>query len=455
MHVDPTLRQPPTSTQAVSEAARHIAALDQELNAFTHLRIEAAFEEAAQIDADADARGRDYPLRGLTVGVKDNIDVAGTATTHGAARPFHRHAHLDAPAVARLRSAGAVVVGKTNLHEFAWGGTSESEFFGATRNPWDTRRNAHGSSGGSAVAVAAGMVPVSLGTDTGGSIRNPAAVTGITGHRPSLGAIPLVGVGPVAPTMDTVGPMARDVATVRRIFQVMCERPAAASGAAAARKDRETPFRILVDADLTASGIEPGVRTAYLHALSTLADLGVEVIDTDLSNLNGHCEAWLLTQVMESGYLHRDALAAFPDDYSQEVRVQMLAGMALDGRDYFHVQQFREQLRGHVREHLRSTGADAIVTPTSARIAQPLGADPLSIAYGRFETGRTWANYTSLPSALAYPALSLPCGFSDGLPVGMQLIGPPGSDLELFDLGERIQEATAWHLAVPAVAPGS
>lgn len=424
---------------------RSLGQIDQ-LNARhrAFISVDAAAARAAATEADRRrAAGDRAPLLGIPVAVKDNIDVAGSPTTMGARQIFHRHPRRDADAIAAIRRAGMIPIGKTNLHEFAWGATTENATFGAATNPWDLARGAHGSSGGSAVAVAAGMVSAALGSDTGGSIRNPAAVVGITGLRPSFGLVALGGVFPVGPTMDTVGPMARTAEDCAVLLGALID----ADPLTPLDEPPSRGFRLGIDRRWFTQDVSPGVSDALERALDVVSESGVRLVDLDLSNLDGHYEAWLISQSVEAAAVHRSGMREHPAEYSADVRWQLAVGERLPAEHYTAAQEVRKLLRSRFRNHLSTV--DALVTPGASRVAAVLGADPLDLARARFAPERASAVFTSLASALAAPALAVPAGFSEGMPVGLQFVGAPGSDRLLLAIGCMLQRASEWHLQVP------
>ncbi|WP_433497981.1 amidase [Sphaerimonospora sp. CA-214678] len=430
-----------SAVELMDDALDRVAHLDPQVGAFISIDGENARRAAQKADIQRATGNAVPPLHGIPIAIKDNMDVAGRTTTMGAHRAFHHLATEDAVAVASLRRAGAIVLGKTNLHEFAWGATTENEVFGITRNPWDPTRNAHGSSGGSAVAVSAGMVPLAIGTDTGGSIRNPAAVTGITGLRPTHGLIDLSGTFPVAWTMDTVGPLARTAEDCDLALTIMARDPVPAP------TPRPGGWRIGYDPRLCAAGVEADVRRRCEQALDDMSAQGITVVEMDLGDLNGHYEAWLITQTVESAVVHREWMQLHASKYSTDVWAQLRAGACARADDYLVAQQHRHVLRHRALAHL--AGVDALAMPSAARTAAPVGRDSSDLARTRFALTRDPAVFTSLASSLGFPAVSLPCGFVDGLPIGLQLVGAPFTDRILLGIGMHYQQVTSWHNATP------
>jgi aspartyl-tRNA(Asn)/glutamyl-tRNA(Gln) amidotransferase subunit A len=441
------------ATELTRSFLQRIAETDCDINAFITVTRAEALDAASAADemiARGDSPG---PLHGIPVGVKDNIDVEAVRTTVGSAF-LDGIAARDATVVQRLKQAGAIIVGKTNLHEFAWGGTTENEHFGATHNPWDASRNAHGSSGGSAAAVAAGHCLAALGTDTGGSIRNPAAVTGLTGLRPTVGRVSNAGVFPVAWSMDTVGPIARTASEVALIHAVIAGYDPA--DPATSRRSVRHPStadgirgrRIGIVREFALRHIDDGVRDAIERALVVFADAGAEIVDIDMPDVADYYASWLIVQTAEAASVHRHMLAAHRDEYGVDVRGLLHAGQLIPAADYILAQRYRNHLRRRFLALFETL--DVFVSPTCATIAAPIGVDPRRAALARTAMHRERAVYTGLASALAMPALSVPCGMSEGMPVGLQIMGAPYDEAGVLEIGIGYQAATDWHCRLAA-----
>lgn len=434
---------------------KRIECTESNINAFITVTPEEALGAARAAD-DVAARGVFLgPLHGIPVGIKDNINTAGIRTTCGAAFLEGNVPGSDATVVKRLKRAGAIIIGKTNMHEFAWGRTTENEHFGATRNPWDPNRNAHGSSGGSAAAVAAGQCLLAIGTDTGGSVRNPAAVTGLTGMRPTVGRISNAGVFPLAWSMDTVGPISRTVKDAAIAYTVIAGHDPA-DPATTRRLVPLTPpgcdlrgKRIGIIRDFALGNVDNGVRAAMEHALSDLEDAGVSIVDVNMPDIAEYYDAWLIVHTAEPSAVHRQLLTAHRDEYGVDVRGMLHAGQSIPAGDYILAQRYRQ----HLRQRFLSIFADldAMVMPTCATIATRVGEDPREIARRRVTPDDGPTFYAGLASTLAMPALSVQCGMSDGMPVGMQIMGKPYDEETILAIGMAYQEITHWHQAVAPV----
>ena len=424
--------------EVLDRAARH-----RDLNAFVAMDADAL--RAAALASDNRRRaGRAGVLDGPALAVKDNIDTADLPTT-GGTRALTGPAAADAPPLARLRAAGALVAGKTNLHELAFGITSNNAAFGPVRNPQDRAMIAGGSSGGTAAAVAAGIVSGGLGTDTGGSVRIPAALCGVVGFRPTTGRYPQGGVVPLSPTRDTIGPIARSVADIALLDAVMAGEAQSASIAPGAIR-LGVPRRVLWD------GLEPEVAARCEAALSRLAAAGVTLVETDPPDL------W-----------EDDAAASFPIVLHETMRAlpaycaargvefaDLMAGIASpDVRGILESQQgagampdaaYRAAIEVHRPAMQRNWAAwlaedrlQGALFPTTALRARPIGADEtVSLCGAEVPTFATYIRNTDHGSVMGVPGISLPLP-GDGLPVGLELDGRAGDDRALLGVASVLE----------------
>lgn len=404
--------------------------------------------EAAGIDARL-ARGDRLPLAGAILAVKDNIDVAGLDTTAGS-RAYAYTPRADAPAVARLRTAGAIVIGKTNLDQFATGLVGTRSPFGAVRNAWDPARISGGSSSGSAVAVALGIADIALGTDTAGSGRVPAALNGIVGVKPTVGLVPTTGVVPACRTLDCVTVFARDLATARRAAEIMSGpdgvdplcRPDAPGPALDAAPVVAVPTPEHLE------GLAPGWAEAFAAVVADLAASGVTVVEIDIAPLLDAAAllyggAFVAERTAAVGAFidaHRDLIGS---DLDPTVAGIVLAGGEARAADYFRDRERLERLGLEGRRRLGD--AVALLTPTTTwhPTLDEVAADPLG---ANSRMGR----YTNFANLLDFSALAVPAGFVDGLPFGVMLTGAPFADRTLAQLAERIPHAEVDLLVVGA-----
>ena len=436
----------------VEACAAAIRRHDDRLRAFITPTIESALataREADEVAALGDVQGL---LHGTVVALKDNIEVAGVRCTAGSAFFADHVPNRDAPVTARLRRAGAILIGKTNLHEFAYGGTTQNEHYGRCRNPWDDTRLPGGSSGGSGVAVAAGMCDVALGTDTGGSIRMPASLNGICGLRPTAGAVPNRGSFPVSPPYDTIGPMARRIVDLAKAYTVMAG-PDPADPTSAGKMPPDVlgtlaesieGVRILMATPWFADAVEPEVIAAVQRAAAVLASLGAAVEEGDLPGAEAAQARLMPIIYADAAAYHRERLEREPDRFGRDVRARLRPGLELRAIDYAASLRWLEGWRVQVEELFRE-GCDLVLTPTMPCTAPPIEPDDDVIAVSSRLSRFTW-----LWPAARVPALSVPCGFdSCGLPIGMQLAGPRWSEPLLLRLGHAYQTVTDWHRRRP------
>ena len=430
------IRTGEASARDVLDAAlERIRDRDGTLNAFTTV-----LEESARTEADAAAReiaaGRYRgPLHGVPVSVKDLIDVAGVPTTAASRVPRGATPAADAAVVERLRAAGAVLVGKTNLHEFAFGTTGEDSAFGPARHPLDPGRSPGGSSSGSAVSVAAGMAWASLGTDTGGSIRIPAAAGGVVGLKPTFGEVPCDGVVPLAPSLDHVGPLARCVADARLVFHAL--RPAAPDRPTA--RDPVTR-RLGCPRPFFLDQLDAGVRESFEQTVARLRNAGWDVRDAPIRHAEDTPAVCLHLLLPEAAAAHAHGLDHHADLYSTDVRLRLELGRYVMAEDYVRARRGRAVLAKAVDAAL--AGRDALVLPALAMPAPRLGAATVEID-GRPEPLRPlMLRLTQLFNATGHPAVSIPCGPTPGgLPCSLQLVGLRGRTDHLLDVAEACEAA--------------
>lgn len=427
-----------------------IEATSAEVNAFVTVTADLALAQAQAAD-EARARGRMLgPLHGLPVAVKDNIDVADVRTTMGS-RFFEANVPVrDAEPVRRLREAGAVLLGKTALHEFAYGGTTQNPHFGACRNPWDTRRIPGGSSGGSGAALAAGLCAAALGTDTGGSVRIPAALNGITALRPTTGRISNRGVFPITWTFDTVGPMAQSVAEVAALFGVLAgydpvdplSRNVPAEDPLAGLDQGVAGIRVGLPEAFYFEEIDDDVADRVRDAAELLAALGAELVEVTLPGAEKAMEITTRIIWAEAFAIHRARLDERPELFGEDVRRRLGLGRDASAADYAELRQRAREWRRTVEDAF--TRVDLVLTPATGTVA-PLAGDAETIATTRRLTRLTYGW-----SLAAVPVLALPCGFSrEGLPVALQLAAAPWQEAALLGAGAAYQSATDWHLRRP------
>ncbi|HEX2566802.1 MAG TPA: Asp-tRNA(Asn)/Glu-tRNA(Gln) amidotransferase subunit GatA [Burkholderiales bacterium] len=455
-----------------------IGRLNGALNAFITVDEEGALAQARNADA-ARARGEGGPLTGIPIAHKDIFCTRGVRTTCGSKMLENFVSPYDAYVIERLQAAGTVSLGKCNMDEFAMGSSSETSYFGPVRNPWDTSRVPGGSSGGSAAAVAARMAPAATGTDTGGSIRQPAALSGICGIKPTYGLVSRYGMVAFASSLDQAGPMARSAADLALVLNAMAgfdardstslERPAEDY---ARRLELDLRgLRIGVPDEYFGEGIDEGVRRAVEGVLKWFESQGARLVRIGLPNAKLGVPVYYVIAPAEASsnlsrfdgvrYGHRAAQYADLFDmycrtraegFGAEVKRRILVGTYVLSHGYYdayylQAQKVRRLIAGDFKSAFER--CDVILGPAAPSTAFPIGArseDPVQMYLGDIFT---------IPASLAgLPALCVPCGFdAGGLPVGVQLMGNHFSEALLLGAAHRYQQATDWHRRVPREAP--
>jgi len=459
-----------SAREVCQQALDRIATLDSGLHAFNTVVADRAIARADMIDRERD-RMRDAPLLGVPVALKDNLCTDGVRTT-ASSRMLERYVPpYDATAVSRLENAGAIVVGKTNCDEFAMGSSNENSAFGPARNPWAADRIPGGSSGGSAVAVAAGMVPLALGSDTGGSIRQPAAMSGVVGLKPTYGRVSRYGLIAFASSLDQIGPMTRRVRDAAIGLRAIAGLdPADATSAAEPVADYEAALtgdirglRVGIPARMMASGVDPDVARLFDTAVDVLAARGAALVDVELPHARHAIATYYLVATAEAS----SNLARFDGvryglradgggeslqtmyartrgrGFGPEVKRRIMLGTYVLSAGYYDAYYLKaQQVRTLILHdyHRVFEGVDMVAMPTSPTPAFRLGeksADPLQMYLADVFT--VSANLAGLP------AISVPCGFADAqLPVGLQLTGRPFDEGTLLRAADAYERDTEW-----------
>lgn len=408
------------SVAEVVEAALEAAHADK-TNSFTHLD-EAALDRAERLDESTEPRP---PLWGTPIAVKDLIDHAGRTTTAGSA--FYRHeATATAPALARIEEAGAVVVGRTGLHEFAFGFSSENPWFGPVRNPWDPGLSPGGSSGGSAAAVAAGIVPIGLGTDTGGSVRVPAALCAVTGLKVTHGRIPLDGVFPLVPSLDTVGAIAASLDHLEAATRVMAgDAPWETTGA-------PLDFRLVVPTRwVESAAATPDVVAGFESFLQGAASVGLQVEHADLDDIS--------PSPLQAGIIGPEVAAVHRQwrqqglTYGDDVAERIDAALAVDDEFAGEARAWRSRLTSAMVQ--ATAGAAVLVTPAVAAMEKRIGED--MIGEHHYRTLLSW--FSAPVNTTGLPALTLPVA-GPGRQPSIQLIGARMAEPDLLALARLLEE---------------
>jgi aspartyl-tRNA(Asn)/glutamyl-tRNA(Gln) amidotransferase subunit A len=433
-----------------------ITALDGTLRAFITVAGDAALEQARRAEAEVMAGRPLGPLHGVPVGLKDLFETRGLRTTGGSKILADFVPDRDATVVARLRAAGAIVLGKLNLHEFAYGPEGVNVHYGTARNPWDVSRLAGGSSSGSAVAVAADMVAAALGSDTGGSIRIPASLCGLTGLKPTYGRVSRAGVLPLAWSMDHVGPMARTAADCARLLSVLAgSDPADSTTSARPVPDYEAALtgdirglRVGVLDGFFLDGTDAPVRAAVEDAARALAAQGARVDRAMLATVPDVTAAAFAIVGSEALAYHAGWLRARPEDYQPDVRERLQLGVVIGGAHYVRAQQVRGRVRAEVDRAL--TRFDVLLAPTTPCAAPRVGEGEAVIGGRRTDVRSALLRLTRPFSFTGHPACSVPCGFTaEGLPVGLQIVGRAFDEATVLRVADAYQRGSDWHRRRP------
>ena len=421
--------------------------LNPTLNAMTRMMPASALAEADRADR-ALAEGVSLGLlHGMTISVKDNIDTAGVNTTGGAGFLADNIPTADAPVVKRLRQAGAVIVGKANMAELAFGSRSFSATGGQCRNPWNPGHIPGGSSGGSGVSVASDMCMGSLGTDTGGSVRLPACFNGVSGLRPTHGSVPINGVLPVSEHNDTVGPLARSVVDVATIYAVISgyedEDPNSIDQVIPnflpTLHDGIKGRRIGIPRSFYFESLGPGVGEAVMAAAQVLEAAGAILVDVDVPMAAQAHSRQTDSVFADVCSVFHDRLLNAPETITANVYERMKRGLDVTGVQYAEAMAFRIRWRREVKRLFN--GIDILLSPTS-----PIVAPPIEDGANLFEATKAVTRNTYAGASAGLPGLSVPCGFADGLPIGLQLEAAWFNDPLLFQAGVVYQKATDFHL---------
>jgi aspartyl-tRNA(Asn)/glutamyl-tRNA(Gln) amidotransferase subunit A len=438
-----------------------IATLDRALRAYITVTADAALLAAARAEAALMAGAQLGPLHGVPVALKDLYCTKGVTTTAGSRILRDFVPDEDATVVSRLSGAGAIVLGKLGMHEFAYGPDGLNPHFGTPRNPWDptTYRICGGSSSGAGAAVAAALCAGALGSDTGGSIRIPAALCGISGLKPTYGRVSRAGVVPLAWSLDHAGPMCRSALDCALML-----------GAIAGYDPRDPSSSVLPVPDYGAAltGVVKGVRIGVLRAafiesaaaaprqaveeaVRTFGSLGATIEDVKLET--GKLAAAVSTAVVaaEAYAYHEEWIRTRPDEYGADVRARVRLGAFVSGADYVNAQRVRALVRDEVDAALSKL--DVLVAPTTPIAAAPIDADVAEIGDERQPVRAALIRFTRAFNVSGHPAISIPCGLDvSGLPVGLQIVGRPFDEATVLRVADAYQRVTDWHARRPPMA---
>ena len=424
---------------------------DPALNAYLAVTAERARAQARAAEAQIATGTYLGPLHGIPLAFKDLVDVADLPTTGGSTLLRDNIAAADATIARRLFAAGAVLLGKTHLVEFAFGGTGVNHHYGTPVNPWDPEihRLPGGSSSGSGVAVAAGLAPAALGSDTGGSVRIPASFCGLTGLKPTFGLLPNTGVLPLDPTLDSIGPLCRTAQDCALLCQAMAD-PRPGDSLVDLLEGEVAGLRLCFPREYFWDEVDAEVEAAVRASASVFADLGVYVDEISLEVLDDLVE-WRngpSTTAVEAYLYHRHNLKAHLDQFDPIVSARILDGRDTLAADFLQQLRIRDELRRKARTALENV--DFLITPTTPFAAPILDEIDRDEVY--FPINGLCLRNTIAVNLLDLCAVSLPCGFTrDGLPIGLQLIGHPRDEARLLRLARAFEQATDYNLLTPAL----
>ena len=455
--------------EVTAEIVERIHEQNPRLNAFMTVTDELAGEQARAAEKEILHGNYRGPLHGVPVAVKDLMYTRGVRTTAGSKILAEFVPEWDATVVERLRQAGAVLVGKTALHEFAYGITNDNPHYGPTRNPWNPERTSGGSSGGSGVAVAGGMSFAALGTDTGGSIRIPASFCGVAGLKPTFGRVSLHGVLPLGYTLDHAGPLARSVEDVALVYQAIagfdpqdhysvdrsvgevCLHPSLPKASLPSR-GREGVVRVGVPMDYFFDSLQLDVERLVRQAIEVLGKLGARVIPVEFPGMADLTAASRTSLLVEAAAVHRKNLETHSGDFGADVKMLLERGREVSAADYVNAQLARRRF-GRKFERLFEQ-VDLLVTPATPLTAFPVGETKVVFREKGTEkeedTRAAATRHLRAFNASGHPALSVCCGF-DGheLPVGLQIVGRLFEEAAVLQCGHAYEQATEWHKRRP------
>ena len=445
-------------SELVEAHIERINATDDKLNSFVTILSESALHSS--FIAEKEIMNGNYrgPIHGIPIGLKDLYDTAGTITTVGSKIYRKRLPQEDATVVSKLKEAGAIVVGKLQMHEFALGATSINPHDGPARNPWDTERITGGSSGGSASSVAAGQCMASLGTDTGGSIRIPSALCGIVGLKPTFGRVSRKGVFPLSWTMDTVGPMTRTVEDAALMLNAMVSFDPSDPGSSPHETEDFTSklglgikgLTIGVPQEYFYETTSPEVKEALNSAEKVFESLGAKVIPISIPVLEHSLAISGTIMLTEAASVHERNLKDRPFDIGDDVRLRLTQGSLYSAVDYLKAQRGRHEFNNQIDKAMETV--DILLAPTVG-IGAPKIDDKTVVLNGvEYPALALMPRLTRPHNICGLPTISIPCGFtSSGLPIGMQLAGRAFEDSVVIQTANAYENATDWAKQIPPI----
>ena len=467
-----------SSVEVTKEMLKNIKSRDEKVNAFVTVFEEEAVKQAEEVQAKIDSGELTSPLAGVPMGIKDNICTKDRLTTCGSKMLYNFKPPYNATATDKLEEAGAVILGKLNMDEFAMGGSTETSYFGATGNPWDTERVPGGSSGGSAAAVAAQEVTYALGSDTGGSIRQPCSFCGVSGIKPTYGAVSRYGLVAFASSLDQIGPLGRDIKDCAEVLSVISGHdPKDSTSVKRPVFDFSNCFntdlrgmKIGIPTNYFGKGLDEDVKKPVLEAAETLKKLGAEIEEFEMNIVDYAIPTYYVLACAEAssnlsrydgikyGYRNRDCedlmevyLTSRSEGFGMEVKRRIMLGSFVLSSGYYDAYYNKSlKVRGLIKKSFDEAFEkyDMILSPVAPTTAYKIGensSDPLKMYLGDI--------YTVSVNLAGIPAVSVPCGFgNNGMPVGMQLIGNAFDEPKLVRAAYAFQKETDFHTKKPEMA---
>lgn len=428
----------------VTDQIRLIEELNTSLNAFITICKDEALKAASECEKSKENGKALGLLGGIPLSIKDNIYVKDVLCTAGSKILSLFVSDYDATCVAKMREHGGVIVGKNNLHEFASGVTSVNPFFGAVRNPWDTSRIAGGSSGGSAAAVASGMVFAALGTDTSGSVRIPASLCGVVGLKPTFGLVSNYGVVPLSKTLDHVGIIARSCADAGIVLQSIAGYDPLDSQSAKhdvgnyVIGDQSTPFIVGVPKHYFMDVLDEEVREAFLDFLEDLREAGISVVDVEMPDLDRVQDVWYSIRFSEAASFHKKWFTSRRHDYGPDVAEMLRRGGEVRASEYTSALVQRKDMERVFLSSLKDV--DAVVTPTTPIVAPHIGRSEVELDGSTQSVYKVLTRCTLPFNVTGFPALTIPLTLSrDKMPIGVQIAGKPFDERLILQIGHRIE----------------
>ncbi|UNM97072.1 amidase [Ignatzschineria rhizosphaerae] len=446
-----------TSVELTKLFLDHSHELNPTLNAYISFRDEKALADAAKMDAEILAGNYRGLLHGIPMAIKDNIYVGNEVTTM--ASKYHENfvSEDDASVVENLKNAGVVLIGKLNMHEYAWGITNNSPHFGPVKNPWNLSKIPGGSSGGTGAAVSAGLTPVSLGTDTAGSIRIPSSACGIVGLKPTHGLVPKYGCFPLAWTLDHIGPMTKTVEDAAIVLQAIAGFD---SRDPVSKKidtidylagiDSPLAGRVIgIEEDYFFKDVDAPIEAMIRELLAKLEANGAVVKKVKIPALRYSEYVELATSLSEASAIHYEQLKKDPNHYGEDIRMLFELGLLFDSVDYLQAQQLRSELKAEFTKVFEEI--DVLIAPTLPSLPNDIGSDLVMINGKEEDVLNNTIRMTGPSNLTGLPALSMPIGLVDGLPVGMQIIGDAFDEKTIFNIAKNIEKLVQFEGVPPII----